>query len=107
MKSASVSIDDQLISSIGRGVLCFAGIGREDTEKDVDIMAARVLKAKLWPDETNPNASVCERNAHIEPVRDSNVLLVEAKCAGYSRRNLMWLVTNAHTAIAFRTLTWD
>lgn len=37
----------------------FAGIGREDTEKDVDIMAARVLKAKLWPDETNPKSSVC------------------------------------------------
>lgn len=36
----------------------FAGVGREDTEKDVDIMAARVLKAKLWPDETNAKTSV-------------------------------------------------
>ena len=58
VKSASVTIDNQLISSIGQGVLVFAGVGREDTEKDVDIMAARVLKAKLWPDETNAKTSV-------------------------------------------------
>lgn len=37
----------------------FAGVGKEDTEKDVDILAARVLKAKLWPDETNSKTSVC------------------------------------------------
>ncbi|PCG90932.1 D-tyrosyl-tRNA(Tyr) deacylase [Penicillium occitanis (nom. inval.)] len=57
VKSASVTIDNQLISSIGQGVLVFAGVGREDTEKDVDIMAARVLKAKLWPDEANAKTS--------------------------------------------------
>ncbi|EED18815.1 aminoacyl-tRNA hydrolase, putative [Talaromyces stipitatus ATCC 10500] len=57
VKSASVTVDNQLISSIGQGILVFAGVGREDTEKDVDIMASRVLKAKLWPDETNPKAA--------------------------------------------------
>lgn len=57
VKSASVTIDNKLISSIGRGILVFAGIGRETTEKDVDVMAARVVKAKLWPDESNPNSS--------------------------------------------------
>ncbi|OKL62236.1 D-tyrosyl-tRNA(Tyr) deacylase [Talaromyces atroroseus] len=57
VKSASVTVDNQLISSIGRGILVFAGVGKEDTEKDVDSMAAKILKAKLWPDETNPNAS--------------------------------------------------
>jgi D-tyrosyl-tRNA(Tyr) deacylase len=58
VKSASVTIDNQLISSIGQGILVFAGVGREDTEKDVDIMAARVLKARLWPDETDAKTSV-------------------------------------------------
>lgn len=43
----------------------FAGVGREDTEKDVDIMAARVLKAKLWPDETNAKTSVCYPTARM------------------------------------------
>ncbi|EEA24984.1 D-tyrosyl-tRNA(Tyr) deacylase [Talaromyces marneffei ATCC 18224] len=57
VKSASVTVDNQLISSIGQGILVFAGVGKEDTEKDVDILAARVLKAKLWPDETNSKTS--------------------------------------------------
>lgn len=58
VKSASVTVDNQLISSIGRGILVFAGVGKEDTEKDVDSMAAKVLKARLWPDETNTNSAV-------------------------------------------------
>lgn len=44
----------------------FAGVGREDTEKDVDIIAARVLKAKLWPDETDEKTSVRYPAARID-----------------------------------------
>ncbi|PWY80132.1 hypothetical protein BO83DRAFT_376066 [Aspergillus eucalypticola CBS 122712] len=51
VKSASVTVDGHLISSIGQGILVLAGIGKEDTEKDADSMIGRVLKAKLWPDE--------------------------------------------------------
>jgi D-Tyr-tRNAtyr deacylase len=57
--SASVTVDQQLISSVGRGLLVFAAIGKEDTEKDADSMAAKVLKARLWPDENKPESSVC------------------------------------------------
>jgi len=51
--SASVTVDQQLISSIGRGILVFAAVGKEDTEKDADSLAAKILKVKLWPDETS------------------------------------------------------
>ncbi|KAJ9295435.1 hypothetical protein DTO271G3_5891 [Paecilomyces variotii] len=50
--SASVTVDKQLISSIGRGILVFAAIGKDDTEKDAESLAAKVLKAKLWPDDS-------------------------------------------------------
>ncbi|XRM38245.1 D-tyrosyl-tRNA(Tyr) deacylase [Aspergillus tubingensis] len=53
VKSASVTVDGHLISSIGQGILVLAGIGKEDTEKDADSMIGRVLKAKLWPDEND------------------------------------------------------
>ena len=49
--SASVTVDKQLISSIGRGVLVFAAIGPNDTKKDAESMASKVLKMKMWPDE--------------------------------------------------------
>jgi D-tyrosyl-tRNA(Tyr) deacylase len=58
VKSASVTVEQQLVSSIGRGILVFAAIGKEDTEKDADSMAAKILKARLWPDESNANSSV-------------------------------------------------
>ncbi|KAL8906776.1 MAG: hypothetical protein Q9207_001831 [Kuettlingeria erythrocarpa] len=49
--SASVTVDAQLVSSIGRGVLVFAAVAPEDTTKEVESMAAKVLKMKMWPDE--------------------------------------------------------
>lgn len=57
VKSASVTVDGQLISKIGRGLLVLAGVGREDTEKDIDTMVNRILKAKLFPAETDKQAS--------------------------------------------------
>jgi hypothetical protein len=49
--SASVTVDKQIISSIGRGVLVFAAVAPGDTEKDVESLAAKVLKMRLWDDE--------------------------------------------------------
>jgi D-tyrosyl-tRNA(Tyr) deacylase len=40
-----------LISTIGKGLLVFAGIGKEDTEKEAENIVNKVLKAKFWPDE--------------------------------------------------------
>ena len=51
MLSASVTVDKQLVSSIGKGVLVFAAVAPGDTEKDADTLAAKVLKMRLWDDE--------------------------------------------------------
>lgn len=51
MLSASVTVDKEVISSIGRGVLVFAAIAPGDTEKEVNSVASKVLKMKLWDDE--------------------------------------------------------
>ena len=51
MASASVTVDKQLVSSIGKGVLVFAAVAPDDTPKEVESMAAKVLKLKMWPDE--------------------------------------------------------
>ncbi|KAK4240223.1 D-tyrosyl-tRNA deacylase [Achaetomium macrosporum] len=49
--SASVTVDQELVSSIGRGVLVFAAVAPGDTEKEAESLAAKVLKLKLWDDE--------------------------------------------------------
>ncbi|KLJ07558.1 D-tyrosyl-tRNA(Tyr) deacylase [Blastomyces silverae] len=49
--SASVTVDKKLVSSIGRGILVFAAVGPDDTQKDAESLAAKVLKLKIWPDD--------------------------------------------------------
>jgi D-tyrosyl-tRNA(Tyr) deacylase len=40
-----------LVSSIEKGILVFAAVAPGDTEKEVDALAAKVLKIRLWDDE--------------------------------------------------------
>ncbi|KAI9849930.1 MAG: D-tyrosyl-tRNA(Tyr) deacylase [Sclerophora amabilis] len=49
--SASVTVDKQLISSIGKGVLVFAAVAPGDTRKEVEQLAAKILKMKMWDGE--------------------------------------------------------
>ena len=47
-----MTVDSVLVSSIGKGVLVFAAVAKDDTRKEVESMAAKVLKLKMWPDDT-------------------------------------------------------
>ncbi len=52
MLSASVTVEKEVVSSIGKGVLVFAAVAPGDTEKEADTLAAKVLKLRLWDDES-------------------------------------------------------
>lgn len=52
VKSASVTVDGQLISQISKGILVFAAVGKDDTIKEAESMAGKVLKVKLWEDDS-------------------------------------------------------
>jgi hypothetical protein len=58
VKSASVTVDGQLISSIGKGLLVLAAVSKDDVEKDVEAMASKVLRTKFWDDENDPPGRV-------------------------------------------------
>jgi D-tyrosyl-tRNA(Tyr) deacylase len=59
VKSASITVDGQLVSSIGKGILVLAAISKDDTEKDVESMAGKIVKVKLWDDDSqDPPARV-------------------------------------------------
>ena len=53
-----MTVDSVLISSIGKGVLVFAAVAKDDTHKEVEAMAAKVLKLKMWPDDTGGTVRV-------------------------------------------------
>lgn len=48
--SASVSVDDRPIATIGRGLLLFVGFGRGDGDIDLERVAARVLGLRVFSD---------------------------------------------------------
>ena len=55
--SASVTVDKEVVSSIGKGVLVFAAVAPGDTEKEADTIASKVVRMKLWDDEAGGKVS--------------------------------------------------
>ena len=51
MKSASVSVDGEIVSSIGRGILALAAVSKDDTIKDCERSANKLLNLRRWDDE--------------------------------------------------------
>ena len=47
---ASVAVEDEVISSIGRGLLVLLGVAREDTEREADWLAHKVGSLRVFPD---------------------------------------------------------
>ena len=47
---ASVTVDGEVVSEIGPGLLVLLGVGREDTERDGDWLADKVRALRVFPD---------------------------------------------------------
>jgi D-tyrosyl-tRNA(Tyr) deacylase len=50
VSEASVSIDGSIAGQIGRGLLVFVAVHRDDSEKNVSRMVDRVLTYRVFPD---------------------------------------------------------
>lgn len=48
---ASVTIDNSIRSSIGKGLLVLAGIEDSDTEEDIDWLTAKIVQLRIFNDE--------------------------------------------------------
>lgn len=49
--SASLKVDGELISEIGRGYVIFLGVGKGDTEFDVDYFIKKIPPLRIFEDE--------------------------------------------------------
>ena len=48
--SASVVVDGETISSIGKGLCILVGIHRTDTKKELDYIAKKILSTRIFDD---------------------------------------------------------
>ena len=66
MKRASVTIDGELISLIGNGLLVFIGIGEEDNSEDIAWLTKKIANIRLFDDEAGVmNRSVLDIDGEV------------------------------------------
>ena len=58
---AKVEVEGQVIGSVGRGLLVYLGVGKEDTEADAQFLADKLANLRIFADEAGKmNRSVME-----------------------------------------------
>lgn len=66
VKRASVTIEDELYSSIGAGLLVFAGVEKMDEKFNAEKLAEKILKLRIFEDENEKmNLSVTDVKGEI------------------------------------------
>ncbi|KAL9655195.1 hypothetical protein ABK040_008970 [Willaertia magna] len=63
---ASVTVANEVISKIGKGLMVLIGIERNDTKEDMEYISRKVLNTKIFDEETKYwNVSVKDKNYEI------------------------------------------
>ena len=66
VSQASVTINKQMKSSIGNGYLILLGIGKDDTEEDINWLVKKIITLRIFDDEMGVmNRSIMDVNGDI------------------------------------------
>lgn len=101
VKSASVTVDGQLISSIGKGLLIFAAVGKDDTKKEVESMANKILKVRLWDDDEGR-----KWKHNVQDVK-GEVLCGKSSSLSQGFHNELWLLRIPYRTCLLTLYPWN
>ncbi|MFO7896374.1 MAG: D-aminoacyl-tRNA deacylase [Candidatus Cloacimonadales bacterium] len=66
VKRASVTVEDEIVSQIGPGLLLFLGVGREDDGSEISWLVQKLLGLRIFEDEAGKmNLSLQDRQAEL------------------------------------------
>ncbi|MDA7549673.1 D-aminoacyl-tRNA deacylase [Flavobacteriaceae bacterium] len=66
VKQASVSVDEKVISEIEKGYLILLGIETEDTQEDINWLAGKIARLRIFSDEDGAmNKSILDVNGDV------------------------------------------
>lgn len=65
-KQASVAVDGQIVGQINRGYVLLVGITASDTKEQVEALANKIVKLRIWEDEKEKmNRSIVDEQGAI------------------------------------------
>ena len=57
VNTANIKVNSRQISKIGKGIVAFVGVGKEDTHKDADYVALKIAGLRIFEDESGKDES--------------------------------------------------
>jgi len=75
VKESSVAVDNKIIGRIGRGLMVLLGVAKEDTVREADYLADKIVNLRVFEDETGKmNRSLLETGAAMLVVSQFTLL---------------------------------
>jgi D-aminoacyl-tRNA deacylase len=75
VKKSFVSVENQIVSQIGTGLLVLLGVAEDDRMKDADYLAAKIVKLRIFEDdEGKMNRSLLEIHGEMMVVSQFTLL---------------------------------
>lgn len=66
VKEAKIEVAGKVVGSIGKGLLVYLGVGRDDTEKDVEFISDKLINLRIFADQNDKmNLSVLDVGGEI------------------------------------------
>ena len=66
VSKASVSVDGETTGAIGTGLLVLAGVAADDTERDAEVLAGKIVGLRIFPDEDHKmNRSIADAGGSV------------------------------------------
>lgn len=75
VQCASVSIADEIVSAINKGLVVLVGISKDDTQRDIAILVDKIKNMRIFQDENGKmNRSLRENNGEVLVVSQFTLL---------------------------------